>query len=97
LQRAGRVADGWIAQFSVDDLSEDTIRTGVGTMNDAAPAKKSFRVVVRVTGADRRLDQLVPRLGAIAAAGGTDVVVDIDWSTDDGAERAAESLRAAVA
>lgn len=97
LERAGRIGDGWVAQFSVDDLDERAIAAGIETMTDAARDKREFRVVARVTGADRRTHDLAERLGGIAAAGATDVVVDVDWSHEDGAARALETLRAAVA
>lgn len=97
LRRAGRLADGWIAQFSVDDVSSEAIRKGLAAMAAAAGAKRTFRIVVRVTGADHALDRLVRRLGEIANAGATDVVVDVDWADDDGPARAADALRAAVA
>jgi probable F420-dependent oxidoreductase len=100
LERAGRIADGWLAQFSMDDLSEDAVGAGLAAVNAAAsrePSGREFRVVVRVTGAQRRLDELGRRLAPLAAAGATEVIVDVDWDRDDGPARAIESLRAAVA
>ncbi len=97
LERAGRIADGWVAQFSMDDLDEKVITSGLATMRNAAPERREFRIVARVTGADRRTAELAGRLGAVAAAGATDVVIDVDWSSEDGAARALETLRAAVA
>ncbi len=97
LERAGRIADGWVAQFSMDDLDEKVITSGLATMRKAAGERREFRIVARVTGADRRTAELAGRLGAVAAAGATDVVIDVDWSSEDGAARALETLRAAVA
>jgi probable F420-dependent oxidoreductase len=98
LERAGRTADGWVAQFSMDDIAEDKIAGGLAIMRStAAQPGKSFRVVVRVTGADRRTSELARRLDSLAGAGATDVVVDVDWSGEDGPERSVETLRAAVA
>jgi probable F420-dependent oxidoreductase len=98
IERAGRIADGWVAQFSMDDLAEDTIAAGLLTMRSAAAQPgKSFRVVVRVTGADRRTGELARRLESLAGAGASDVVIDVDWSGEDGPKRAVETLRAAVA
>jgi probable F420-dependent oxidoreductase len=97
LDRAGRLADGWVAQFSMDDLAEDTIAAGLATMISARRSQRSFRIVVRVTGAERRVDDLSRRLDSLSDAGATDVVIDVDWSSDDGAARALETLRAAVA
>ena len=98
LERAGRTADGWVAQFSMDDLAEERIAAGLEIMrSSAAQPDKSFRVVVRVTGADRRIGELARRLDSIAGAGATDVVIDVDWIGEDGPERSVEMLRAAVA
>jgi probable F420-dependent oxidoreductase len=98
LERAGRVADGWVAQFAVDNLDEEAIARGLATMRSAAgEGGRSFRVVVRVTGADQRIEDLGRRLSSLAAAGATDVVVDVDWNREDGPARAVEALRAAVA
>lgn len=97
LERAGRTADGWVAQFSMDDLDEEAVASGLATINRAAPDGKAIRVVVRITGAAGRADELAPRLRSLAAAGATDVVVDVEWSEDEGAARAVASLRAAVA
>jgi probable F420-dependent oxidoreductase len=99
LERAGRVGDGWVAQFSLGEISEEAVASGMLSIRAAAGARpdKAFRVIVRVTGADRRVEEVARRLGSLAAAGATDVVIDVDWNTDDGAARAVETLRAAVA
>ena len=98
LERAGRLADGWVAQFSMDDLAEDAIADSLARMRSAAgDAGKPFRVVVRITGADQRVEELGRRLASMAGAGATDVVIDVDWNREDGAARAVETLRAAVA
>ena len=96
LERAGRVADGWLAQFSMDDISEELIASSLAAMRSAAPDEKTFRVVLRITGADRKLEALAHRLASLANAGATEVVIDVDWSTEDGPARAFEALRAAV-
>ena len=97
LERAGRIADGWVAQFSLDDVDEEAIASGLAAIKGAAPGGKGFRVVVRITGAAGRAQELARRLGSLAAAGATDVVVDIEWGENEGAARAFASLRAAVA
>jgi probable F420-dependent oxidoreductase len=100
LERAARIAGGWLAQFSMEDLSEEAVGAGVDVLRAAASGDnqgRTFRVAVRVTGAPRRLDELAGRLGTLAAAGATDVIVDVDWDRDDGPARAFEALRAAVA
>lgn len=98
LKRAGHSADGWVAQFSVDDLSEDVIAKGVDAMQRAATDRPDwrFQVVTRVTGAASRLDELAGRLRSIEAAGATEIVVDVDWEDEHGPMLAFDILRAAV-
>ncbi len=97
LERAGRIADGWVAQFSLEDLSEDVLATGLATMQAAAATQKTFRAVVRITAAPHRVAEVASRLRSLRDAGATDVVVDVDWEDDDGEARASEALRSAVA
>ena len=97
LERAGRIADGWVAQFSLEDLSEDVLATGLATMQAAAATQKTFRAVVRITAAPNRVAEVASRLRSLRDAGATDVVVDVDWEDDDGEARASEALRSAVA
>ncbi|MEP6751875.1 MAG: TIGR03619 family F420-dependent LLM class oxidoreductase [Candidatus Dormiibacterota bacterium] len=104
LQRAGRIADGWLAQYALEDLSETGIADGLSAVKQAGheagrPAGEldGFRIVVRVTGADRKLDGLATRLASLAEAGATDVIVDVDWDSEDGPARSFDILRSAVA
>jgi alkanesulfonate monooxygenase SsuD/methylene tetrahydromethanopterin reductase-like flavin-dependent oxidoreductase (luciferase family) len=96
LERAGRIADGWLAQFSIDNLSEEEIRAGLDTMR-AEGGARNIRVVVRVTGSPSRVGELATRLATLAGAGATEVIVDVDWEHEDGAARASEVLRSAAA
>jgi len=103
-ERAGRIGDGWLAQYSLDDLSESGIADGLAVLREAGtragrpPAElDGFRIVVRVTGADRKLDVLATRLESLAGAGATELVVDVDWDTDEGPAKGFYILRSAVA
>ena len=103
-ERAGRIADGWLAQYSLDDLSESGIADGLAVLREAGtragrpPAElDGFRIVVRVTGADRKLDVLATRLVSLAGAGATELVVDVDWATDEGPAKGFDVLHSAVA
>jgi probable F420-dependent oxidoreductase len=103
-ERAGRIADGWLAQYSLETLSESGIADGLAVLREAASAAgrlpaelDRFRMVVRVTGADRKLDLLATRLEALADAGATELVVDVDWDDDGGPARSFDLLRSAVA
>jgi hypothetical protein len=53
--------------------------------------------VVRVTGADRKLDVLATRLESLASAGATELIVDVDWTDADGPSRSFDTLRSVVA
>ncbi len=104
LERAGRIADGWLAQYSLESLSESAIAAGLAVLREAGakagrpPAEVAgFRIVVRVTGADRKLDVLAARLGSLAGAGATELVVDVDWDSDEGPAKSLDTLRSAVA
>jgi probable F420-dependent oxidoreductase len=103
-ERAGRIADGWLAQYSLETLSESGIADGLAVLREAAAAAgrppaelDRFRIVVRVTGADHKLDLLATRLEALADAGATELVVDVDWDDDGGPARSFDLLRSAVA
>ncbi|MHB8611399.1 MAG: TIGR03619 family F420-dependent LLM class oxidoreductase [Candidatus Dormibacteraceae bacterium] len=102
-ERAGRVADGWLAQYSLENLSESGIADGIAALRQAgAEARRpqaeldGFRVVVRVTGADRKLDVLATKLESLASAGATELIVDVDWDDGDGPSRSFDTLRSAV-
>ena len=104
LERAGRLADGWLAQYSLEGLSEAGIADGLAQIRaagrDAGRPQAEldrFRIVVRVTGADRKLEVLAARLDSLAGAGATEVIVDVDWEGTDGPSRSFDTLRSAVA
>jgi len=104
LQRAGRIADGWLAQYSLENLSEEGIADGLAAIRAAGRdagrpqvEMDSLRIVVRVTGADRKLDVLAARLDSLAGAGATEVIVDVDWEGEGGPSRSFDTLRSAVA
>jgi probable F420-dependent oxidoreductase len=104
LERAGRIADGWLGQYSIEELSEDHVARCVETMAAAARSAgrrldgaDAFRVVVRVTGAAQKLEVFAGRLPELAAAGATEVVVDVSWEGDEGPRRSFDALRATAA
>ena len=104
LERVGRLADGWVAQCSLEQLSEQEIaraRTVIRSAGRTAGRRDAeldqLRVIVRVTGADTQPDVLAARLESLARVGVTDVIVDVDWSKADGAKQSLEVLRSAAA
>ena len=99
-ERAGKIADGWLAQYSLEGLSEKSIADGVATMTAAAkqagrtPSEvEDFRIAVRITGADQKLGTVASRLDELAAAGATEIIVDVDWDGEGGPSRSFEMLR----
>jgi len=97
LERAARIADGWLAQLSMDGLSEQQVATAVADMKAAGGGSRPHRAVLRISGAERRMEELAARLGPLADAGATEVIVDVDWSSEDGPRRAFDALRTRVA
>ena len=104
LERAGRIADGWLAQYALEELAEERLATGIETLKAAARAAgrtrdeiEHFRFVVRVTGAGQKLAQLAQRFASLAAAGATEVIVDVDWESEDGPTRSFAALQSAAA
>ncbi len=99
LRRAGAVADGWLGQYALNAMSERDVRAAVDVIRREARAAgrgQEPRVVIRVTGAAGSLDVLATRLGGLAQAGATGVVVDVDWSETSGPARAYETLSAGL-
>jgi len=99
-ERAGKIADGWLAQYSLEGLSEKSIADGVATMTAAAkqagrtPSEvEDFRIAVRITGADQKLGTVASRLDELGAAGATEIIVDVDWDGEGGPSRSFEMLR----
>ena len=94
LRRAAAVG-GWLGQYALDTMSAAGVARAVESMRSEG-AREGCRVVVRITGAATRLNEVAAQLGALAAAGATEVIVDVDWSTDGGPTRAFETLSAAL-
>jgi probable F420-dependent oxidoreductase len=86
LRRAGRLADGWLAQQALPSLDPDELTAGAAAMRAAAaeagrdPA--ACRVVLRLVESAGRPDDVAAALPALAAAGVDEIVVNIDWDGD---------------
>ena len=87
LRRAGRMADGWLAQQALAQLAPDELAAAARLMRAAAaeagrdPAR--LRVVLRVVDAGGRAEQLALKLPALAAAGVAEIIVDAAWDGGD--------------
>jgi len=96
LRRAGTNGDGWLAQQSAGDIDTAELSAGIEAMRDAARASDrdpaELRVVVRVVESADQAELVGESLGALGEIGVSDVIVDVDWVSADGAERAAAAL-----
>jgi probable F420-dependent oxidoreductase len=93
LQRAGRIGDGWLAQQDAGELDPGVVERARAVIEGAAAAAGRpvpERVVLRIAGPAAAAARQLPDL---AAAGVTDVIVDVDWADPAGAARVAEALR----
>lgn len=95
LRRAGRLADGWLGQQSLDALDPSALAEARGTMRDAAvhagrdPA--GLHVVLRMVDSAGRAGEVAAAIPALAAAGVDEIIVNVDWEADAGAQRDAMS------
>jgi alkanesulfonate monooxygenase SsuD/methylene tetrahydromethanopterin reductase-like flavin-dependent oxidoreductase (luciferase family) len=96
LRRAGALGDGWLAQQSAPAIDLSFLEAGIQAMRVAAktvdrdPAQ--LRAVVRLVESARAPELVAESIPALADVGVTDVIVDVDWATDGGAERTAAAL-----
>jgi len=95
-RRAGTRGDGWLAQQSALSIDVSELRSGIGAMHAAADAigrnSGDLRVVLRLVESAGAPELVAERFESLAAVGVTDVIIDVDWATDDGPERAADVL-----
>lgn len=100
LRRAGTIGDGWLGQYDLETMSERDVKAAVEVMRHEAQSAgrgdADLRVVIRVTGAATKAAAVAARLGGLADAGATGVIVDVDWSDRDGPARAFEALSAGL-
>jgi alkanesulfonate monooxygenase SsuD/methylene tetrahydromethanopterin reductase-like flavin-dependent oxidoreductase (luciferase family) len=86
LTRAGRIADGWLAQQSLLALEPADLVSAAALMREAATAAgrdpAAFEVVLRIVDSTGRAGDVARQLPALAAAGVTEVIVDLAWDGD---------------
>jgi probable F420-dependent oxidoreductase len=99
LRRAGRYADGWLAQQSLDRIDVDELEAAVDLMRDAAGEAGrdpgALEVVLRIVDSAGRSDDVAEQLPAMARAGVGEVIVDVAWSDDHAAADYARMTAAA--
>ena len=76
LRRARERGDGWVGIQSADALDVAAVGDAVRQLDDDG------RRVLRVVGSAGRVTEMAAVMPDLAAAGVTDVVVDVDWSGD---------------
>lgn len=90
LRRAGRLADGWLAQQSLSEVAPDALAAAAGEMRAAAEAAgrdpNELEVVLRLVDSAGRAAEVARALPALADAGVDEVVVNVDWERGDAAE-----------
>ncbi|MBX5440285.1 MAG: TIGR03619 family F420-dependent LLM class oxidoreductase [Solirubrobacteraceae bacterium] len=94
LRRAGRLGDGWLGQQSALALDPETLRAEIAAVAEAAGGAPR-RTVLRIVESLGRPDVVAAKLGALAAAGVDEVIVDVPVEAR-AAERDLEILRAGV-
>ncbi|MGI9112673.1 MAG: TIGR03619 family F420-dependent LLM class oxidoreductase [Gaiellaceae bacterium] len=87
LRRAGRIADGWLAQQSLSELDPETLAAAVLAMRTAAEEAErdpdSLQVVLRLVDSAGRGAEIAAALPALAEAGVDEIVVNVDWDAGD--------------
>ena len=102
LRRVGRIGDGWVAQQSPNGISPDQIASALevierGATESGRPLPAPFRVVLRIGPESHVPEPISSELDELEQAGVTDVIVDADWSSNDGPHKVREVLAAAGA
>lgn len=100
LRRVGRIGDGWVAQQSPAGISAEQIAAALEIVGRTATESgrtlpTPFRVVLRIGPESHVPEPISSELDELEHAGVTDVIVDSDWSSDEGPHRVREVLAAA--
>ena len=97
LIRAGTIADGWLAQQTAGEFDPAKLAgeraIAVDAARDAGRPAERLRTVLRIVGSAKRFDVVADALPSLGEAGVDEVIVDLDWETDDQAGQVA-ALRA---
>jgi probable F420-dependent oxidoreductase len=98
IRRAATYGDGWLPLQIVSHFDIDWFeRKSTQFREELERERPGFepRLLLRVGGDFEQLVQAMPDLAPrLVEAGATDVVIDVEWSTDDGGRRALEMARA---
>jgi len=89
LRRAGRLADGWLAQQAVPELDPDQLAADIAVIRSAAsdagrdPAR--LHVVLRLVESTGRAAEVAGKIGELSRAGVGEIIVDVDPLDGDAA------------
>ena len=100
IRRAGRIGDGWLALQPAAELDEAKLASSLARIQDEAARTRRdqapARALLRVTGSAGKAGAVSAALPALAAAGISEVIVDVDWENGDEPGPSVEVLRAAL-
>lgn len=92
LRRAGAIADGWLGQQSALGFDTALLARETAAVRAAADAAgrnpAALRMVLRIVDSAGRADEVAAHLGALAAAGIDEVIVEVAESGDAAADHA---------
>ena len=95
LRRAGRIADGWLGQQSLNALSPGALAEAGAAMREAAVVAErdpaELQVVLRMVDSAGRADEVAAAIPALAEAGVDEIIVNVDWEADARAQFTAMS------
>jgi probable F420-dependent oxidoreductase len=98
--RAASLGDGWLPQQSATGFDLAELRDGAaelrGRMSAAGRDPGAARIVLRIVDSARRAAGIAAALPALAEAGVTEIIVDIDWTVPGAAAASGARLRAAT-
>jgi probable F420-dependent oxidoreductase len=93
IHRAASIADGWLGQQAAGELdanlvaeARDALITAAG---EAGRGDYDPRIVLRIVESAGRLELVAKALPSLAAAGVSEVIVDLTWDADDQADQIA--------
>lgn len=97
LRRAGSIADGWLGHYDLPDLDVEAVAAAVETVRrhrEEAERAAALEFPLRIvkTEGPEAIRALARQLPGLRDAGITEVIVDLDWSSDDVPAAAGDAL-----
>ena len=98
--RAARLGDGWLGQQSALGLDAGELRSTIAELRGQAASGTDpavLRAVLRIVDSAGRAAAVAAALPELAAAGVTEIIVDVDWAVPGAAAATCALLRSAAA